>query len=364
MLVLAPLFVSVALLMLGTWLPWVTLRVIFSEPGAALPNPASTVTFDAPFDGANGLTSLLALTFPSTSVQMRPVAWAWTALPLCGLLLGLVFLRQQRASRTALALYGVWLTLTTITTTVVIYGLLTIVAPLSCWQTCSPMPVTSRQPNAGLLVEVIGLGLGWVALWLLKRGRASLAVATAPIATSARYSPLHLAGAGIFSLSAALWAFAVLAIPWATSGCTGLHLSLNHFVQGTCSGVDGWDVFVAGLGSHAALGFVALELVPTVGLFVVIAGWLPRLTPSTWIPMLGWVLLLTALFFIGIAGVRATIAHPPALTSFAHDPWVAGQGDVVCGFGILLGWVGVAVLGREEVIHARQRRAVGATHGS
>ena len=358
-------FVSVAFLMLATWLPWVSLRAIFSEPGAALPNPASTVTFDTPYNGANGFLGLLALIFAPVPVQFRAVSLIWSAWPLVGLLLSLFFLRQrqQMASRTLLALYGGWLALTTIITIAVIYGLLTFVAPLSCWQTCSPMSVTKRQPNAGLLIVLTGLGLGWLSLGLL-RGRRSSLSAAAPAVSTARYSPLHLIGAGVFSLGAALWAFAVLAIPWASSGCTGLHLSLNHFVQGACSGVDGWDVFNAGLGSHAALGLFALELVPTMGLFVVISVWLPHLTRSTWITTLGWVLLLTPLFFIGIAGVGATITHPPVLTSFAHDPWVAGQGDALCGFGILLGWVGAAILGREEVIRARHRRAAGATHGS
>ncbi|MGE5334568.1 MAG: hypothetical protein ACM3N4_07705 [Nitrososphaerota archaeon] len=358
-------FVSVAFLMLATWLPWVSLRAIFSDPGVALPNPASTVTFDAPYNGANGFLGLLARVFPSAPLQFRAVSLIWSAWPLVGLLLSLFFLRQrqQKVSKTLLALYGGWLALTTIITIAVIYGLLTIVAPLSCWQTCSPMSVTNRQPNAGLLIVLTGLGLGWLALGLLRGGRNPLS-ATAPAVSTAQYSPLHLIGAGVFSLGAALWAFAVLAIPWATSGCTGLHLSLNHFAQGSCSGVDGWDVFIAGLGSRAALGIVAVELVPTVGLFAVISVWLPRLIRSTWVTTLGWILLLTALFFIGIVGVGATIAHPPVLTSFAHDPWVAGQGDAVCGFGILLGWVGAAILGREEVHYARQRRVAGASSGS
>jgi hypothetical protein len=32
-------------------------------------------------------------------------------------------------------------------------------------------------------------------------------------------------------------------LPWLTQGCAGLHFSLNHFVSGSCSGLDAADVF-------------------------------------------------------------------------------------------------------------------------
>ncbi|HEU5348528.1 MAG TPA: hypothetical protein VFU63_07925, partial [Ktedonobacterales bacterium] len=139
---------------------------------------------------------------------------------------------------------------------------------------------------------------------------------------------------------------------------TGLHLSLNHFVIGTCSGVDGWDVFTAGMGRNDWMALVFLEVVPIMGLYVVIDIWLPRLARSTWIVAACWSLLQTLLFLVGIAGVRKTLAYPPVFTAGPHDPWVVSLGVFVCGLGILLGWVGAGVLGRTEITQSRPALAI------
>jgi uncharacterized membrane protein len=207
----------------------------------------------------------------------------------------------------------------------------------------------------GIWLAIGGLALGWIAfggLLLLRRSSLAAVRSEAP----ARFSKLHLVAAGVLMLGAALWALGLFAIPWATSGCTGLHLSLNHFMRGTCSGVDGWDVFTAGIGSNIWLALLFLEVVPVMGLYVAIDIWLPRLTRSTWILAASWSLLLTVLFMYGVNGVRFTIAHPPRFTYDMQGAWDPGLGVATTALGIVICLVGVALLAREEIGRARQVR--------
>lgn|GEM_PF-1247616 len=198
---------------------------------------------------------------------MRWLGLLWSILPLFGLLIGLLHLRVRQGSRALAALFGVWLVLATASVTPVVYGLMTTLAPLTCFQTCGPVPVTGRHPELGIWLAIGGVVIGWIAfagLLLLRRSSLAAVRSEAPM----RFSKLHLVAAGVLMLGAALWALGLFAIPWATSGCTGLHLSLNHFMRGTCSGVDGWDVFTAGIGSNIWLALLFLEVVPVMGLYV------------------------------------------------------------------------------------------------
>jgi hypothetical protein len=225
--------ISGLLLLLATWLPWVTLRI--SNPQL----------FDISM-GAEGLFSLLSLNQLSTPLMRRAVdllLWTWEFASLSSVLFGLFLLRQRFPAKTTTILYGAWLVLVTAPSLWVIFGLLTTITPMSCWQFCVPMPVSSRQPMLGLWLEIAGLALGWIALGMHVRARVSgSAGAMASGVGSARYSSLHKVAATITLLGGALWAFGLYAVPWATSDCTGLHLSFNHFVRGTCSDADGYDM--------------------------------------------------------------------------------------------------------------------------
>jgi hypothetical protein len=276
----------------------------------------------------------------------------WTILPLFGLLIGLFHLRMRQGSRALTALYGVWLILATVSIAPIVYGVMTTLAPLSCWQTCSPIPVTSRHPELGAWLAIGGLALGWIAFAGLLLARRS-PLATVRSGTPARFSRLHLVGAGVLTIGAAIWALGLFAIPWATSGCTGLHLSLNHFVRGTCSGIDGWDAFTAGMGSNSWLALLFLEVVPVMGLYVAIDIWLPRLARSTWVLAASWSLLLTVLFICGVNGVQFTIAHPPRFTYDMQGAWDPSLGVIVCALGIVVGGIGTALLARDELSRPR-----------
>lgn len=337
--------VSALMLVVATWLPWMTLRSAFG-PGAA-------PIIDFPISGSNGLRIALSQSgLFAVYSSSRWVSLLWNIAPLFGLLIGLFHLRLRQLSRTLVVLYGAWLVVMTAITLPVIIGLLTTLAPLSCGQTCSPMPVLSRMPQSGIWLAIGGLLLGWITFGgslVLRRS----AGATAGAMAIAHFSRLRLVGASVLTLGATIWALGLFVVPWATSGCTGLHLSLNHFVRGACSGVDGWDVFNAGIGSNVWLALLFLEIVPVVGLYVAIDIWLPRLSRSTWALTACWSLLLTFLFILGVNGVRATIMNPPRFAYGLPGAWAPSFGVAICAIGIALGWVGVVLLSRAEFARVR-----------
>jgi hypothetical protein len=341
--------ISALVLVVATWLPWATLQVILVSHGPE--TPVSSI--DLPLTGVNGLRMLLGQSgLSSAHPSVRWLGLLWTILPLFGLLIGLFHLRMRQGSRALTALYGVWLILATVSIAPIVYGVMTTLAPLSCWQTCSPIPVTSRHPELGAWLAIGGLALGWIAFAGLLLARRS-PLATVRSGTPARFSGFHLMGAGALIVGAAIWALGLFAIPWATSGCTGLHLSLNHFVRGTCSGIDGWDAFTAGMGSNSWLALLFLEVVPVMGLYVAIDIWLPRLARSTWVLAASWSLLLTVLFICGVNGVQFTIAHPPRFTYDMQGAWDPSLGVIVCALGIVVGGIGTALLARDELSRPR-----------
>jgi hypothetical protein len=103
------------------------------------------------------------------------------------------------------------------------------------------------------------------------------------------------------------------------------------------------------------LAWPLLELASVVGLFVLVAFWLPRLSRLTWIIALGWSLLVALMAFIGMHGIQVTIASAPHFT-VDEGPWETSYGLAICALGIVICLAGVALLIREEIGRARQVR--------
>jgi hypothetical protein len=347
------------LLLVGSLLTWVTVRFAFAM------DAFQEGGFAAPIMGWSGLLGLIDQT-PFIRLA-RLTLFLWDVFPLTGLLLCLLLLRQQRIARGLLAVYGAWLLATTVTCALIFNYALTFSNPFPCAPgnpLCPETRVLSRTIEVGGWLTLSSLALAWLALGLLiQRRRATVAVtetgATTTVAAtlSIRYTPSHRLGAAIFTVGAVVWASGLLAVPWATSGCTGLHLSFNHFARGTCSGVDGYDVLTAGLTSlhqNGVISWPMIEVAGVVGLFAVITVWLPRLKRVTWVTALTWSLLAALFFAVGAIGVRATIAFPPVFTADAHDPWMGSYGVSICALGIAGCWVGVAALARGEIAQTRR----------
>lgn len=335
--------ISGLLLLLATWLPWVTLRV-HVDFGHGIPSAIEDWQMSA--DTPIVLLGFRQISSPLTRLVAGLLVWAWEFASLSGVLLGLFLLRQRFPAKIPTIFYGVWLTLASAATLPVTVNLLTTLQPRICAETCAPVPVLARTPQPGLWMALGGLALGWIAVGLYIRTRMTgSAVAATSAGARAGYSSPHKAGALITLVGGALWAVGLYAVPWVTSGCTGLHLSFNHFVRGTCSGLDGYDmlgVFMSGLFS-----WVLLKIVSSVGLFVLISSWLPRLARTTWIVALAWGLMTTLLFAFGLRGTQETVGHAPSLL-YGAPPWEPSYGVAICAVGIALGFVGTVLLARDE----------------
>ena len=314
--------VSTVLLFMALSLPWVTVWVDFGD-----------VRFDSQVSGMQGLMILTTHVSHSRFVAGM-LNLLWFALPLLGLLLGLLL--QRRVSRTSISIFGLWLLVATVASLLASPVALTTSGSTPCAESCGGM---SRS------VEWAPGSPSLPSRWGGSRLGCSCAnrVPSRMFLLSQMYPSRRFtaAGAGVFSLGFIMWALGLLVVPWATSGCAGLHFSLNHFVRGACSGVDGYDVVIAGLGPNSALIWPFLAITSVMGVFVLVTTWLPRLTRPTWITALGWC-TGDADAFIGLTGVQATIVHPPRFSSEAQDVWDPSFGIAICALGIVLGWLGAA----------------------
>ena len=331
--------ISAFLLILASWLPWVTLHIGYGD-----------TVFDSQVSGVEGLLLLVGQSRRSRFAALI-LLLVWVAIMLFGLFFSLTLQRRRRITRVHIGIYGIWILLATAISLLAFYGAVKAFGFMPCDAGCTGM---HRGIEWGVWLTLAVLALGWFALVLLIRQRARLAYL--PPVAGERYTALHLVGAAVVTLGVALWLFGLYTVPWATSGCSGLHLSLNHFVRGACSGVDGYDVLSTGLNSNDLQVWPFLVLSSLIGLFVVVTVWLPRLMRPTWAWALVWSLLVTVIAVIGYAGIQMTIAHPPRFSTDDVAPWVASYGVAICVVGLALGWVGGALLAREEISRARQFR--------
>lgn len=319
------------------WLPWTTLRVMYG----------GVTEFDTRFSGIDGLW----LAFGAAQQLRLAIAVTfllWVFVPLIGLLLGQIILRRTRISGALIAVYGGWLLLITGMSVLSLYGALTAPGYVACDSNCTSV---SRTIGWGVWFALVALALGWVAFALLIRHRSQTANAYAGKAE--RYTTLHHVGAAIFTLGAALWAFGFYAVPWATAGCSGLHISYNHFVRGACRGLDGYDVLTTGLGLNSPVVWPFLAVSLLLGLLVIVTVWLPRLSRATWVTALGWGLLVTLMGCIGVFGVRMTMENPPIFAYGEELIWGPSYGVAISALGLLMCCAAVVLLARDEILRAR-----------
>lgn len=328
--------ISALALLTVVWLPWTTLRVMYGA-----------TEFDTRFSGIDGL--WLAFTAARQSRLAIVVMFLlWVVVPCIGLILGQIILRRTRISLILISIYGGWLLLTTGMSLLSLYGALTAPAYVACDSNCTS---ASRTIEWGVWLAFAALALGWAAFALLLRYRSQSANVYPGIAE--RYTTFHRMGAAIFTLGAALWAFGFFAVPWATAGCSGLHISFNHFVRGACRGLDGYDVLTTGLGPNDSVVWPFMAASLLLGLLVIVTVWLPRMSLATWVTALGWSLLVTLMAIIGVYGVRMTMANPPIFAFGEQLIWVPSYGVALSALGLLTCCAAVALLARDEIRHAR-----------
>jgi hypothetical protein len=256
---------------------------------------------------------------------------------------------RTRAMRLALIAYGLWLAAVAI----VPLGL-----EAATWialvrlrrQLISSADGTTFSPGFGLFLLLAGLALGWTALVLLARQRrpAPGALTTlVPPRQSSRWAGLALVSAGL-----AVWGAGFLAVPWAQVNCSAVPVTFNHFVEGTCAGLDAGDALSALVASRVAQsvwdwygGIYALYgVLIGGGLLALVAVWRRWSSLSTRLWLVIWLGTATIVSVLSYRGVSHIAAVAPVLSVSATGAWHGATGIPMAWLGLFLAWLGLIAL--------------------
>jgi hypothetical protein len=339
-----------ALFAIGAWGPWILMA--FSFDGDA------SHAFSTQLNGGMGLMLFLGLAgFQLPGALFYPLSFTWGAVTLAGILLCPVLWQslRRRALHVTSLTFSLWLLVATTVSTIAANALLRdVLRPLPY----QPLVVQWRI-GWGFWLAVLGLVLAWGATVMLRgEVRRSADLRYLMTGSEARRSPLQLAGAALVSAGALVWALGFLALPWATVNCTSLTFSLNHYVHGSCAGLDAADAlsaFIYGhqridLSSFAAspseLGLIVYGLLAGGAMLVIIGCWRRALTQTlcAWLSL--WLVLAFAIALVALSGARTLRAIAPILASDAIGAWVLGPGIFVCFAGLALVAGGLILLWR------------------
>jgi hypothetical protein len=281
---------------------------------------------------------------------LTAINWLIIALAALGpLLVSLLWLpRGSRSRRLALAAYTFWLMTSTITPVGLIAGILLAVSRLSRLATSD----VSWSAGWGLLPLAAGLLLGWTAAILLLGSRDPVESST-PVPRAARErSRRQIVGALVFAAGAVVWGGGFLAVPWATVNCAMVPLSLNHFVEGACAGLDAGDALSALVASRVEPTgwdwyngiYTLYGLLLGGGVLALVVIWrgafasAPRLWLATWLLVAS---IVTALCYRGVAHIAA---EAPVLAIQATGVWRGAPGIPLAFSGLVLAWLGLLLL--------------------
>lgn len=214
-----------------------------------------------------------------------------------------------------------------------------------------------------------GLWVGWLAALLggagLALGRGALPAVTERAVRRPR-SWLELASAALASIGVALWCVGFFTLPWATQGCSGLQFSLNHFVRGSCAGLDSADTIArspiasavlnpfggftgSGIYAHLAATLIDGVLLSMLLLLLAICAlaqlWLGPRGAARGLWLLGWLALACWPTTLATQGAIIAITHPTNFTYAATGQWVYGPGLAVTLVGLALALFGLTLAG-------------------
>lgn len=297
---------------------------------------------------------------------LPPLYYLYVAL---GTLLALALFvwRGPRVRRALLIAEALWLA-------ALLLNLMVYSAQLITGHAADPLLQDAQHLHATVaVVPASGLWLGWLAAALGGVGLAlayqsfagALAAGTAMRAIQQPRERLELGGAALATVGLVLWAVGYYTLPWLTQGCSGLHFSLNHFVSGSCSGLDAADVFanssLTGLsgrlisGPSDPLAFAVYPLTDAAFHYVFLGLLSLVATARLWWGAVGarrygWTLawLLCAGFVAGYTaqGAARSLTLSPAFTfgSLTQEAWSYGPGLGATLVGLALAALGLAGL--------------------
>jgi hypothetical protein len=206
--------------------------------------------------------------------------------------------------------------------------------------------VLGWQTAWGFWLTALGLAAGWVAVGLLRgemlRGQGEIS----PLGrTQAPRARLKIAGAAVVTAGALVWALGFVALPWATTNCATVTLSLNHYVNGTCAGLDAGDVLGTSLGlanhlavsaSPSEIALLAYGLLAGGALLVVIGSWRRRSAWTLCAWLTAWLVVAGVAALVALRGVGIIVRTVPTLSTASRGAWVPGLGVYVRLLGLLL----------------------------
>ncbi len=369
---------SAILYLVGFWSPWLYEITAPSPgsnfPGSAFPSSGSDIT----------LAGLFAFAFrrPSQLFTFSPLVaslFIWDAMPLVGVVLALALWRGRSRSRWLMGVYAAWLVFLTAATGFGVYRAFVELRSQLCAGSCADPKFTVHWQIAwGFWLALSALLLAWIAfaaLWLRRVAPNAEAPAETPAPPNAgpnatgrperrTFSRAYALGVGAFTLGATLWALGLFIVPWVTSGCAGVPLSFAHFSRGSCMGLDGYDMLIAGLVRFAlartlgplaiaTLALHCMELLAVAGAVLAWRLWTLGRARSVWIEALAqavWLVIVTIMLVVGWLGAAGQIGQPAQLAYGAQGTWGMGPGVWLAVVGIALAWVGgvVAWVGRRR----------------
>lgn len=321
--------------------------------------PWLTASVRFPQDGGIGLPPLPTLS-GSRAVELLPTSrlpdaiFGFSLLSVLGLLLAPCLWASAGSAlgRVARWAFALWVALAAL-----VAGLLAWTLFLdSSWLRFYGVTATDRTPSWGLFLTVLALvALAVAAVALLRERSPDAPETTAPDP----WTRAAIAGAALLSLGALAWGVGFLALPWVSTGCTTAPLTLNHFAFGSCAGLDAGDVLgyvpQPGLSSVAAAlanPVLAVYVLLTSGTLVALgvvahAAWLRRLPVplvQRWIAV--WLAAASVVAAFAVSGVAVVMAARPNISSAAaSEVWHADMGLLFSLLGLILAWVGLALLG-------------------
>ncbi|HLZ24874.1 MAG TPA: hypothetical protein VKQ30_22360 [Ktedonobacterales bacterium] len=336
------------LLTLASWLPWVAVSFAFPDESGR--------TFTDLLPG-----TLFPLLFVSRSgPRLGPRTYAdasllWTVLLFGGILLALTLWQRTsaRLARLSKRVHGLWLLVMTLLTLLSVWLSLT----FASWAGPSYGDLRIVHINtvtgAGFWLALAALASLWGSAYLMM-GEPRIQQRTGRLAASRswRRSRAQLVGLGTLLAGILLWGLGYIALPWATVNCKAPRLSLTHYLDGVCAGVDSGDTLMALVGPHlpptsmytgeamlliyTLLAGSALLLLAGAGRSAYTRGF------CGWV--LAWLLAATAMALVSYRGVAVVVANPPILGAAAVGVWHGDLGIVLTLAGLLSGWASLIPL--------------------
>lgn len=376
-----PLILFSALLYLaGFWSPWLQgFTTITSGHGCG---GCGAVPTGAVSGSAASFTGLLALLHHQPGGSRLIFGWfgwldvfamLWDILPFGLIVLSLALWLRKGTSRALFVVYTAWLLFATSVVGVGLYGTFAVLAGDRCEGDCATaLFMDHLWVTWGAWLTLGALLLAWIALGLYIRNPIadrSIAASAEDRAAARIFSRSAWVGAGLFTLGVAIWAFGLLVVPWVTKRCAGIPLSVTHFVRGTCSGLDGYDVLSTGMvnGPGGRLGatiwdmgldpYRIIVLLLFVGAVLATLLWRPgRLGHERWarytlpVAASAWTMLVAGEFVLGWEGTTERLGQVGAVV-FGGPPQVVGPGLWISAAGLVL-----AVAGAGAGWHNARRR--------